>query len=107
MSVKSVMQAPSFKPELEFEIIKLVLLREKYLQRLSSKLEQKKGRVDMGIIGIVDVLRDCSVEIVETVQTWERTQVFSSVLHSSPLPDLISKCKTIHLEWTKLFIKDV
>jgi hypothetical protein len=75
MSVKSVMQAPSFKPELEFEIIKLVLLREKYLQRLSSKLEQKNGKVDMGIIGIVDVLRDCSVEIVETIQTWERTQV--------------------------------
>lgn len=75
MSVKSVMQAPSFKPELEFEIIKLVLLREKYLQRLLTKLEKKSGKVDMTIIGIVDVLRDCSVEIVETIQTWERTQI--------------------------------
>jgi hypothetical protein len=73
--VRSIMQAPSFKPEIEFEILKLVLLREKYLQRLASKLEQKKGKVDMAIIGTVDVLRDCSAEIVETIQTWERTQV--------------------------------
>jgi hypothetical protein len=73
--VRSIMQAPSFKPELEFEILKLVLLREKYLQRLVTKLEQKNGKVDMGIIGTVDVLRDCSVEIVETIHTWERTQV--------------------------------
>jgi hypothetical protein len=74
-TAKSVMQAPSFKPELEFEVIKLVLLRERYLQRLETKLQEKDGKVDMAVIGIVDVLRDCSIEIVETIQTWERTQV--------------------------------
>ena len=74
-TAKSVMQAPSFKPELEFEVIKLVLLRERYIQRLKDKLNTKGGKVDMAIIGIIDVLRDCSVEVVETMLTWERTQV--------------------------------
>lgn len=74
-STKSFAQAPSFKPELEFEVIKLALLRERYIKRLHSKLKANDGKVDMNVIGMFDVLRDVSVEIVETIQTWERTQV--------------------------------
>ena len=74
-SVKSLTQAPSFKPEVEFEVIKLVLLRERYVQRLRAKLVEKDGKVDLSIIGICDVLRDSTVEIVETIKTWQRTQV--------------------------------
>lgn len=69
------MNIPSFKPELEFEIIKLVLLRERYLKRLKIKLDLKKGRIDMIIIGIIDVLRDITIEIIEIIIIWERTQV--------------------------------
>jgi hypothetical protein len=74
-TAKSVMQAPSFKPELEFEVIKLALLRERYLTRLDAKLKATGGDIDMAVIGTVDVLRDTSIEIVDTIKTWERTQV--------------------------------
>ena len=74
-TAKSVMQAPSFKPELEFEVIKLALLRERYLSRLEGKLKSNNGVVDMAVIGTIDVLRDTSIEIVDTIKTWERTQV--------------------------------
>lgn len=71
----SISQAISLKPEVEFEVIKLVLLRERYLQRLQTKLRESKGKVDMGIIGAFDTLRDATIETVETIQIWERTQV--------------------------------
>lgn len=74
-TTKSLTQAASFKPEIEFEVIKLVLLRERYLQRLNGKLVEKDGKIDMGIIGICEVLRDSSVEVIETIRTWQRTQV--------------------------------
>jgi hypothetical protein len=74
-TAKSLTQAASFKPEIEFEVIKLVLLRERYLQRLKAKLIEKDGKIDMGIIGICEVLRDSSVEVIETIRTWQRTQV--------------------------------
>jgi hypothetical protein len=74
-SRSSIAQAVSLKPEVEFEVIKLVLLRERYLQRLEKKLQESKGKVDLGIIGSIDVLRDATVETVETIVTWERTQV--------------------------------
>jgi hypothetical protein len=99
------MQNPSLRPELEFELLKLVLLREKYIQRLSNKLSadhekalqtakavaraaklksKPKGfvepvlfvpRVDIGLIGLFDVLRDCTVQVVETIRLWERAQL--------------------------------
>ena len=78
-TTKSLTQAASFKPEIEFEVIKLVLLRERYIQRLKAKLVEKEGKVDMGIIGICDVLRDSSAEIIETIQTWQRTQVIIKI----------------------------
>ena len=71
------MEVSSFKPELEFEVIKLVLLRERYLERLRRKLDRLSGKIDVAIIGLFDVLRDASVEVVETIHTWERTQVTS------------------------------
>jgi hypothetical protein len=73
---KSLTQAASFKPEIEFEVIKLVLLRERYIERLQKRLISCKGIVDLNIIGLVDVLRDVSIEVIETIQIWEQTQVF-------------------------------
>jgi hypothetical protein len=71
----SISGVQSFRPELEFEVIKIVVLRENYLKRIAKCLVNSKGKVDMGVIGIVDTLRDCSIECVDTIQTWERTQV--------------------------------
>ena len=31
--------------------------------------------MDIGIVGLVDVLRDTSIQVVETIITWERAQV--------------------------------
>lgn len=85
-TAKSVMQAPSFKPELEFEVIKLALLRERYLSRLDAKLKASQGNIDMAVIGTVDVLRDTSIEIVDTIKTWERTQVKSVTSRNCTCP---------------------
>jgi hypothetical protein len=81
----SVQQVASLKPETEFEVIKLILLRERYLQRLLNKLstpskstlkrKRKTGIIDLGIIGLIDTLRDSSIEVVDTIVMWERTQV--------------------------------
>ena len=67
----SVMKVASLQPELEFEIIKLVVLRESYIQRLFKKLDDGANSIDMAIIGIFDVLRQVSVEVVETVILWK------------------------------------
>lgn len=88
----------SLRPELEFELLKLVLLREHYLQRLKKKLDSDnstkdvrskgiskgsksrdslpvKAKVDMGLIGLFEYIRDCSMQVVEKIHTWERTQL--------------------------------
>lgn len=87
----------SLRPELEFELLKLVLLREQYIQRLKNKLDTdnnkdacskrkannektrtippNKAKVDMGLIGMFEYIRDCSVQVVEKIHTWERTQL--------------------------------
>lgn len=99
------MQNASLRPQLEFELLKLVLLREKYIQRLQNRLtsdhekfiQTSKAvakaakarakpkntpdpvlfvpRVDIGLIGLFDVLRDCTVQVVETIRLWERAQL--------------------------------
>lgn len=69
------MRVQSLRPELEFEVIKLILLRESYIQRLQRSLTANKGKVDLSIIGLVDVLRDVSLEVIETIREWERSQI--------------------------------
>lgn len=71
----SISQAISLKPEVEFEVIKLILLRERYLARLQTKLKECKGEIDIGIVGAFDTLRDATIETVETIEIWEQTQV--------------------------------
>jgi len=72
------MLVDSLKPEYEFEVIKLVLLRESYLQRLSKCLTTSAGNIDIGVIGLVDILRNASIEVVEIIAIWQRTQVDNS-----------------------------
>lgn len=71
----SISKVASLRPELEFEVIKLTLLREKYIQRLTQALSTLKKELDISIVGLVDVLRDTSIQVVETIITWERAQV--------------------------------
>lgn len=74
-SNRSITNIPSFRPELEFEVIKLILLRESYLKKLEKLLVSNEGRVNMSVIGVIDTLRDCSIETVELIETWEQTQL--------------------------------
>lgn len=69
------MQVASLRPELEFEVIKLVLLREKYLIRLKRVLDDSGGRVDHGIVGLFDTLREVTIATVEAIRYWEQSQV--------------------------------
>ena len=69
------MQVASLQPELEFEVIKLVLLREKYLGRLKRVLDESGGRIDLTVVGLFDTLRDASLSTVETIHNWEQSQV--------------------------------
>jgi hypothetical protein len=71
----TMMQAPSLHPQLEFEVIKLVLLREKYLIRLKRNLDESEGNINLGIIGLFDTLRDVSMSAVESIHNWEQSQV--------------------------------
>jgi hypothetical protein len=59
---------------LEFEVMKLVLLRESYLKKLARVLKEQKGEINLNVIGVIDTIRDCSVETIEVIQEWERTQ---------------------------------
>jgi len=74
-SRSSISKAASLRPELEFEVIKLTLLRENYIKRLAAALDSLRKEMDIGIVGLVDVLRDTSIQVVETIITWERAQV--------------------------------
>jgi hypothetical protein len=76
----SISRVASLRPELEFEVIKLALLRESYIQRLAKALAALKGELDISIVGLVDVLRDTSVQVVETIVMWERAQVIMNLL---------------------------
>jgi hypothetical protein len=74
----SLQQVASLKPEVEFEVMKTILLRENYIQRLQKKLKELKSKnsiIDLSIIGLIDVLRESSIEVVEIIKTWEETQV--------------------------------
>lgn len=70
------MEVASLRPELGLELFKLVLLRERYIARLTKKLKLLKSeQVDLDVIGLIDLLRDTSIQVVETVDAWEKSQV--------------------------------
>lgn len=63
------------RPELGYELLKVVMLRESYLQRLERAFTKQHGNVDMAIVGLFDVLRELTVQIIELVGDWEKAQV--------------------------------
>ena len=69
------METPSLRPELEFELFKLILLRESYLKRLLRKLKGGKKAVDLSLVGLIDILRETSLQIIEQTKAWERSQL--------------------------------
>eukprot|EP00981_Chlorochromonas_danica_P000139 scaffold39_cov176-Ochromonas_danica.AAC.5 len=69
------MEVPSLRPELGYELLKVILLRESYLKRLDQSLIKHHGQVDMTIIGLFDVLRELTVTIIELIIEWEQAQV--------------------------------
>jgi len=71
----SLTKVASLQPQLEFEVIKHAIFREKYLQRVAASLKKKKGKVDLSIIGQVDVLRNASIEMVESIGMWQKSQI--------------------------------
>jgi hypothetical protein len=71
----SVMKVASLKPEVEFEVIKLVLLRENYIKKLGKTLTATAGMIDISVLGLIEIFRDCTIETIDTIRMWERTQV--------------------------------
>ena len=71
----SITKVASYRPELEFEVMKLVLLRESYLKKLEKVLRAQKGEINLNVIGLADTLRETSIETLEVIITWERTQM--------------------------------
>ena len=76
------MEVDSLRPQLQFELLKLVLLRENYVQRLRKKLSGKgKGAtagvngLDLGVVGLMDCIREVTVQVIETTRLWERAQL--------------------------------
>jgi hypothetical protein len=76
------------RSSIEFEILKLIVLRERYLKKLHRSLSQKRTKgsriVDLSIIGQIDVLRDTTIEVVESIFVWERFQVQDHIHHVRP-----------------------
>jgi len=71
----SLSQVDSLKPEYEFEVINYVLLRERYINSLKESLSKTGGKIDLQIIDSVEKIRSVSVDLVETIKVWQRTQV--------------------------------
>lgn len=45
------------------------------VKRITNHLTKIKGKVDLSMVGMVDVLRDTSIQVVESIRMWERAQV--------------------------------
>jgi hypothetical protein len=75
MTKTSMTKVAALRPELEFEVIKVVILREKYVNRLRDALQTSKGAIDLTVIGLIDTLRDATVNVVETIRSWEQSQL--------------------------------
>ena len=69
------MQVASLRPELEFDVMTMVLLREKHLTRLRRLMIDSKGKVDLVVVSLFDTLRDVSVAVVEAIKSWQDSQV--------------------------------
>eukprot|EP01038_Epipyxis_sp_PR26KG_P005550 gene5550-7671_t len=65
----------SLKPELDYEILKLTLLRENYIAKIRQAINRSKDHVDQSVVALFDVLREVSISIVESIDTWETAQV--------------------------------
>lgn len=74
------MEIDSLRPQLQFELLKLVLLRENYVKRLRKKLSGKGATaggngLDLGVVGLLDCIREVNVQVIETTRLWERAQL--------------------------------
>ncbi len=75
-SRNSLMKIALLKPEYEFKLMKLIILRENYLRRLINYLKSSNGKVNIEVVGVCDILREVTIETVETLILWERAQVY-------------------------------
>lgn len=67
------MKSLSLKPETEFELLKLTVLRESYLKRLNRKLVNEKESIDISLVGLLDTIREISIQVANAVKLWQRT----------------------------------
>lgn len=66
---------PSLHPQQEFEVIKHILLRERYLKRLHAACSHAKERMTPEVVRFLDLLRIATIECVEAIDLWEQAQV--------------------------------
>lgn len=66
---------PSLHPQQEFEVIKHILLRERYLKQLHVACTNAKNHMTPEVVRFLDLLRIATVECVEAIDLWEQAQV--------------------------------
>jgi len=62
----------SADPAQEMEVLKTILLREGYLQRIRQMTDQTNFAVTSELVDLLDLLRLCTVEVVESIMKWRR-----------------------------------
>ena len=62
----------SADPVQEMEVLKTILLREGYLQRLKVMADAPNFAVTSEVVDLLDLLRLCTVEVVEAIMKWRR-----------------------------------
>src|SRR5690554_5003006 len=71
----SVSQIPSLHPQQEFEVIKHILLRERYLKQLYHACASAHNHMTPEVVRFLDLVRFTTVECVEAIDLWEQAQV--------------------------------
>lgn len=62
-------------PEAELDVVKAVLLREGYIQRLQQLIKRPAASVAPELVDLLDLYRLSSVEVVEQIGKWRQAQV--------------------------------
>ena len=87
------------------EVLKCILLREGYLQKLRGRLDiSSKSQVDR-VVDMMDLLRQATVETVEAIETWRqksaRAFVWNGMNYLLKIPsdlDFLERSKPL-VEW--------
>lgn len=73
---------PTADPANELEVLKTILLREGYLQRILQMTQRPNFTVNSEIVDLIDLTRLCTVEVVEAIVKWRRGMVRKEGTHA-------------------------